>query len=450
VGNSIFANLGLGINLQPDGEPENVVTPNDPGDTDSGPNNLQNFPEDIVVTETGGSTAVSGRLQGLAGRSYDISIYRSSSADPSGYGQGEVYLTTVTATAGVDGNAYFSRLFSGSFPGQFFSTTATDSLTHDTSEFSQAVPVGGGLEFQYAEYTVDEGAGSATITVVRSGSKAGVVTVHYATSDGTDTASPALAPADYTPSFGTVPFADGASVATFTVPIIDDLLDEDDEYIDLTLDSPAGGAALGGRIHARLKIVDNDPAPSFSINDNITAEYALSTPYEDYATFTISLSGPTYRDVSVDYQTLDGTAHAGSDFDAVPLTTLTFAPGETAKTVKVKILGDALVEGDENYSVKLSNPVYASITKGIGKGTITDPLVITSRGPGDKHSFDLSFDTTLGGLYRVERTSGFGPNAQWLPVVGAEFIQGNGQTMTVSDQDVANLSQAFYRLVRLQ
>ena len=71
--------------------------------------------------------------------------------------------------------------------------------------------------------------------------------------------------------------------------------------------------------------------------------------------FAVTLSRAAAHDVSVDYATEDGTATAGADYTAAS-GTLTFAPGETAKTVSVAVLDDAVDEGKETFKLKLSNP----------------------------------------------------------------------------------------------
>ncbi len=109
--------------------------------------------------------------------------------------------------------------------------------------------------FSVESYTVDEGAGTATITVKRTGLTTGATSVHFATSDGTATAGQ-----DYDPAQGVLNFAAGETERTFTVPITEDTLDEPDETVNLTLSGPdpAPGARLGTPSTAVLTIVDND------------------------------------------------------------------------------------------------------------------------------------------------------------------------------------------------
>jgi len=110
------------------------------------------------------------------------------------------------------------------------------------------------LSFSNAAYSVNEN-GTATITVSRTGGSDGVVSVNFATIAG-GTATTAV---DYLPQSGVLSFADGQVSRTFTVPIIDDALDEPNETIRLQLSDATGGANLGTS-NATLTIVDNDIA----------------------------------------------------------------------------------------------------------------------------------------------------------------------------------------------
>ena len=89
------------------------------------------------------------------------------------------------------------------------------------------------------------------------------------------------------------------------------------------------------------------------------------------ARFTVSLSAPSDGPVSVDYATQPGTAAAGSDFVATS-GTLTFAPGQTARSVDVSVVGDTLNEANESFGLELSSPQGANIGDGHGVGTILD------------------------------------------------------------------------------
>ena len=78
--------------------------------------------------------------------------------------------------------------------------------------------------------------------------------------------------------------------------------------------------------------------------------------------FAVELNRAAAHVVSVDYATIDGTATAGEDYTATS-GALTFAPGTTKKTVTVPILDDAVDEGKEKFTLRLSNPQGAYLRK---------------------------------------------------------------------------------------
>ena len=83
-------------------------------------------------------------------------------------------------------------------------------------------------------------------------------------------------------------------------------------------------------------------------------------------------TGATEVTATVDYATVDGTATAPSDYTAIPVSTLTFAPGDTTMPVTVLVNGDTVYEPDETFTVHLSNPTGATISNADGTGTITN------------------------------------------------------------------------------
>jgi titin len=108
--------------------------------------------------------------------------------------------------------------------------------------------------------------------------------------------------------------------------------------------------------------------PTVSMAGNSMAEgNSGTTPM----TFTVSLSAPSALPVTVHYQSVDGSAHAGTDYVAAS-GNLTFSPGEVQHTVTVMITGDKLVESNESFVVALSAPAGATIGTAVGTGMILD------------------------------------------------------------------------------
>jgi len=131
--NSIFSNGGLGIDLGGDG-----VTQNDPGDTDTGPNNLQNFPVLSSAFLTSGLLVVSGTIDTPSPQTVTLEFFAdpvpTPGGDPSGYGEGATFLGTATPAAG----GTFSATLPTVPPGTLISATATDAAG-DTSEFAEDI-----------------------------------------------------------------------------------------------------------------------------------------------------------------------------------------------------------------------------------------------------------------------------------------------------------------------
>src|SRR5262249_46496569 len=88
--NGLTPNRGLGIDLIGNGP-----TPNDPCDTDTGPNNLQNFPVLTGASSVGGSTSIQGTLNSSPNRSFRIEFFSSPACDPTGFGEGQTLLGSV-------------------------------------------------------------------------------------------------------------------------------------------------------------------------------------------------------------------------------------------------------------------------------------------------------------------------------------------------------------------
>jgi CSLREA domain-containing protein len=128
--NSIYANGGLGIEFA--SSPATI--PNDPGDADTGPNELQNHPMLSQAFVGNGSTKVEGSLDSMPLSIYRIQFFGSDACDPSGFGEGQTFLSERDVTTDATGAATFSFTL-GSQAGDFVTATATDQFGN-TSEFS--------------------------------------------------------------------------------------------------------------------------------------------------------------------------------------------------------------------------------------------------------------------------------------------------------------------------
>jgi hypothetical protein len=108
--------------------------------------------------------------------------------------------------------------------------------------------------------------------------------------------------------------------------------------------------------------------PTLTISDTSIVEGNAAT---QNAAIVVSLSAPSSKTVSANYSTTDGTATAGSDYNAVS-GKLAFAPGETSKVLLIPIRGDLLPEPDETIVVRLSGVKNATPVKAQGAVSIMD------------------------------------------------------------------------------
>jgi hypothetical protein len=187
------------------------------------------------------------------------------------------------------------------------------------------------------------------------------VTVDYATANNT-----ASAGNDYASNSGRLTFNPGETNKTITVQVAGDVIDENNETFYLNLSNPSNATISDNQ--GVGTITDDDDAPSLSINDVTVTEGNSGT---SNAEFTVSLSSASGKSVTVEYVTANNTATMGSDFTSTS-GTLTFSPGETNKTITVKISGDQIDEENETYYINLTNTSNATISDLQGVGTITD------------------------------------------------------------------------------
>ena len=183
------------------------------------------------------------------------------------------------------------------------------------------------------------------------------IEVDYATSDGT-----AVAGEDYEAASGTLTFAPGEKARTVPVSLSDDVEDEPAETFSLALSMPVDATVAVGV--ATGTIVDNDDPPAFSVAGGAGAENAA-------AEFSVTLAGSSSRSATVSYATSDGTAVAVEDYEAAS-GTLTFAPGESHRTLPVSLEDDDRHEPTENFAMTLSSAANATIHTATANGTILD------------------------------------------------------------------------------
>jgi uncharacterized repeat protein (TIGR01451 family) len=205
----------------------------------------------------------------------------------------------------------------------------------------------------------NSGTTPALLKVTLSAASDQIVTVDYATDAETATRD-----LDYVHAAGTLTFNPGETTKTVQVDIIGDTTPEPDEDIHFLITNPVNAYLAAGM--ATIKIINDDLG--LAISDASVIEGNSGTTN---AIFNVKLNAASSVNVTVHYATRDGSATAGPDYTSTS-GTLTFAPGETAKTITVAVKGDTVQESGETFFIDLSSPTNASITDGEGQGVIAD------------------------------------------------------------------------------
>lgn len=199
-----------------------------------------------------------------------------------------------------------------------------------------------------ADTTADESGASdvpATFTVTLSNPSTQTVTVAYATQDGT-----AVGGTNYTATSGTLTFAPGVTSLPVSVPVIGQV--EDGETFELNLSSPTNATLTNTQATATL-----NKTPTVSVTDPVVPS---GTTGAATANFTVSLSNPSLKTITVHYNTADATATAPTEYTATS-GTLTFPAGTTSLNVPVTVNTSPSIEDGSTFDLDLTSPTNATL-----------------------------------------------------------------------------------------
>ena len=213
----------------------------------------------------------------------------------------------------------------------------------------------GSISFATNEFTVNEMAGTATITLRRTSGSAEKVFVDVLTVDRAPGSGAAREGVDYTGVTNTITFQAGETVQTVTIPILPDGLVEGNEFLTLVLTNVTGGANLGYLSASALKIVDDDFYGSLAFTD----ANLYVNEVDSHAAITILRTDGSAEEVSVDFVLTMGTATEGVDYIATN-GTLVFPAGSLSQTFNIPIQDDAQLEVNETIALTLTNFAKAS------------------------------------------------------------------------------------------
>jgi uncharacterized delta-60 repeat protein len=231
--------------------------------------------------------------------------------------------------------------------------------------------------FSSAASSASEAVGPHTITVNLSNSAATTTYVDYIIDTPAGSAVEG-AGNDYTLTAGTLTFNAGVTSQNITLTVINDTIVETNETVNLKIQNPSGGgggATLGVQQTHAHTINDNDSTQiRFAATSSSVAENIL-TPFQH--SVVVSLTNASSAAVSVDYviQGSSTATGAGSDYTLAP-NTLTFAAGETSKTIILTLVDDNIYEGNETVDVHLQN-IVATLGETIDLANDDHPVTIT-------------------------------------------------------------------------
>ncbi|MFC2086962.1 Calx-beta domain-containing protein [Bacteroidota bacterium] len=230
------------------------------------------------------------------------------------------------------------------------------------------------------QFSVDSAGNAENITLktvfisINTVNPGGVTTVDYAVTGGTATGGGV----DYTLVNGTASIPANQTFTSFDFTIINDLLDENDEYLIVTLSNP-NSSSIGTNSTYKYTIVDNDSEPTVSFTTTSSNGDEATSP----AYLEVSLSALSGLDISVDFAINGGTATDDADY-AIEEGTLTISAGSSSDSIETIIYDDGLVEVDETIEIDLSNASSNAILgdDSIHTYTINDDDIEGFTGPG--------------------------------------------------------------------
>jgi len=312
-----------------------------------------------------------GNLSGTASVNYEVTSAVAVGGDfvggvlPSGtvnFAPGDATKTIAIDVAG-DVSVETDELFTVTLSGAVGATIGTDTAVATILNDDATLPTISISADQSSQLEGASGSTAFTFTVIRSGDLSGTASANYAVTSATAVGADFVG--GVLPS-GTVNFIAGESSKTITINVAGDTTLETDEAFTVTL-SGAVGATIGTA--AASATIQNDDATLSIAADQASKAEGNSSP--NAFNFSITRSGYVGGTSSVNYAVTSAAAN-GADFvgGVLPSGSVSFAPGETVKTIAINVAGDTSVESDELFTVTMSGAVGAVINTAAASSTI--------------------------------------------------------------------------------
>ena len=280
----------------------------------------------------------------------------------------EITLTLLGDTV-VEPDEVMTVTLSNPVQGQIVVGSASTTIVNDDTGLTVSIDPAAAAQFEG-----NDGPRSYSFTITRAGVLTGTTTVEYVIEGTGDYPVSADDFAGGVFPGGTITFLAGETEKTVTIEVRGDSVAEPDETFQLRLVNPAGAVLTTGT--AMATIIDDDPAPGLSVATD-AGSVAIQEGNGDgrTLTFTVTRTGKLGQPTTVEWAVVAVSAGIdGADFGQadLPQGMITFAAGETVKTITVTVAGDEDVEGNEIFAVRLSNPVNGTLESPEAQATILD------------------------------------------------------------------------------
>ncbi|MBU1719582.1 MAG: hypothetical protein KKA07_10980, partial [Bacteroidetes bacterium] len=336
------------------------------GDESVTPANLQLSLNYALVVDLTVDLAVNGASTATPGGGNDFTLPASPFTISAGNTTADVGLT-INDDPDIEDDETAIVIISNPIPGRLGTRTSHTYTIQDNDNPRK-------IQFSGISAGNDESVNSYTVTVeINIADGSNPTSVNYTVSGGTATGTGI----DYTLANGTATIDPGNTTTTFDIAINEDIVDESDETIIISISNPLN-ANLGTNRTFTYTIIDNDgpPVANFSFSTSSCAENTTPGSIE------VKLSNISGQNVVVDYTVANGTATNGSDF-SLANGSLTITPGNLIGSIKPVIIDDSDIEGGETFTVTLTGITGGSLgTLLLNTFTISDDDNDGYSGPG--------------------------------------------------------------------
>jgi hypothetical protein len=353
-------------------------TANDPGDADTGANDLQNFPVITNAVERLGTTSATVTLEGHPNTAYIIDFFANNSCNPSGFGEGAQRFATATLAGNQSGLMTFTTTFSaGITVGQYITATARETATGNTSEFALCALVAPSVTLTPDPLSLKtRSTGTMTVTLSTPAPAGGRVVSLFSSDASVVVPATVTVPQNATSTTFTVTTGNVAATANITADAAGLVSGSAQVAVTLrtmTLSAPSNLVGVGHPLNGTITLADSAPAnatftltsdrPQFATVSPASLNVAAGATTGSFTITGVAAGGATISVSAPGYQTatLDVTATTSS---LITLgSSVVVAPGNDSGIALS--LGIPAPTGGVTVSLSSSDPSVATVTPSI-------------------------------------------------------------------------------------